>query len=828
MPLNRTKIQQQAEKHVAAGKIEAAVEQYKKLVDDNPRDLGTLNKIGDLYVRLNRKVEAIGTFHRIAEIYAEDGFFLKAIAIYKKITKIDPASIEIMQRLAELYSRQGLKTEARSQYVAVAQAHVKRGRPQEAIQCYEALAAMEPESIQHRMALAELKAKCGMHTEAAGTLLALGIELEKKGNSKESSRIYELAFKTSQGDPGVAERLGMALIGSGQHERAIEIAEKILAGHPDSGAMMEVRGLALEAAGRKEEAEVALKLSLDSDPERCGALVALARLLADRGAPDDAVETLSGGMEIITDGGKVQDAAQVLESLLAENPSYRPGLEALYRMHSLSGDTRAAVEAGKQLVEASLSGGHRNEALAVARRLVEMEPGVGEHAERVARIEAADESPEAGEEPEVTGEVETDIVDVVDLDAGVEAEPEPPVPEAPVPAAEAEIEIEEEVVEGFEPELPAVPPEVAPVERSLTSEDEEFIAERVTEADVFIKYGLTDRAIEQLAAIAQRFPWHITTRARLRELYLEEGNRPRAAVEAAEIGKVRLQEGDREGAAAALEDARKIDTACPAIASLQAMLSGGTMDASEFSASVMPSSDTPAGEQDSLEIEEEPASLAEEPEAAAVARDESEEDSVPMAAVPAEAPPEGMEEDPFDLAAALDVSLFGGEAPGEAGEGDAVVEELEATPEAHSLDEIVSAFKKGIEKQVGAEDFETHYNLGIAYKEMGLVDEAIAEFQFAAKSDSLLASCCSMLGMCFREKGMNPIAVKWYRRGLDSVAGSGQEEELNGLRYDLAEVLEAMGEIQQARDLLTEVYGVNSRYRDVADRMKALEARLHS
>jgi hypothetical protein len=91
----------------------------------------------------------------------------------------------------------------------------------------------------------------------------------------------------------------------------------------------------------------------------------------------------------------------------------------------------------------------------------------------------------------------------------------------------------------------------------------------------------------------------------------------------------------------------------------------------------------------------------------------------------------------------------------------------------------------------------------------------------------MLVSCCSMLGMCFREKGMQSIAVKWYRKGLDAVASDGgtdgQEEQLNGLRYDLAEVLQQMGEVQQARDLLTEVYGVNSRYRDVAERMKALE-----
>jgi tetratricopeptide (TPR) repeat protein len=138
------------------------------------------------------------------------------------------------------------------------------------------------------------------------------------------------------------------------------------------------------------------------------------------------------------------------------------------------------------------------------------------------------------------------------------------------------------------------------------------------------------------------------------------------------------------------------------------------------------------------------------------------------------------------------------------------------------LDAVFRAFKKGVEKQLGAEDYDTRYNLGIAYKEMGLLDEAIAEFQIAAKDEARLWECCSMLGLCFVEKGMHDIAIKWFERGL-SLPGQ-DEEAYCGLRYDLAHAHETIGDIERAVDLYRDIYRVDARFRDVRDRLRALQA----
>jgi tetratricopeptide (TPR) repeat protein len=124
------------------------------------------------------------------------------------------------------------------------------------------------------------------------------------------------------------------------------------------------------------------------------------------------------------------------------------------------------------------------------------------------------------------------------------------------------------------------------------------------------------------------------------------------------------------------------------------------------------------------------------------------------------------------------------------------------------------------------EDLETHYNLGIAYREMGLLDEAIGEFQKVAKAVQqgkpfrYAMNCATLLAVAFREKGEPKIASLWYERAL-VVPGLDQETIL-ALRYDLGISLEMAGESDAALDCFRQVYAMNIDYRDVADRIATL------
>jgi tetratricopeptide (TPR) repeat protein len=140
------------------------------------------------------------------------------------------------------------------------------------------------------------------------------------------------------------------------------------------------------------------------------------------------------------------------------------------------------------------------------------------------------------------------------------------------------------------------------------------------------------------------------------------------------------------------------------------------------------------------------------------------------------------------------------------------------------LADIFKEFKKGVDKQLGKEDYDTRYNLGIAYKEMGLTDEAIGEFQYASKDPSKFLQCCILLGACFTEKGMPELSIGWYEKGLQ--APDLTDEDRLALIYEIAVCREAMGDDQGALKQLVAIYGQDARYRDVAARVARLKQKV--
>jgi tetratricopeptide (TPR) repeat protein len=125
------------------------------------------------------------------------------------------------------------------------------------------------------------------------------------------------------------------------------------------------------------------------------------------------------------------------------------------------------------------------------------------------------------------------------------------------------------------------------------------------------------------------------------------------------------------------------------------------------------------------------------------------------------------------------------------------------------------------------DDPETHYNLGVAFREMGLLDEAIGEFQKVVKGAGKgkfpenFLQACSLLAICFMEKKMPAIAVKWYSRALETPGLD--DEAAMALQYDLGLAYEQAGDSRNALERFTEVYSQNIDFRDVADKIRELQ-----
>jgi tetratricopeptide (TPR) repeat protein len=147
------------------------------------------------------------------------------------------------------------------------------------------------------------------------------------------------------------------------------------------------------------------------------------------------------------------------------------------------------------------------------------------------------------------------------------------------------------------------------------------------------------------------------------------------------------------------------------------------------------------------------------------------------------------------------------------------------------LAEIFEEYRVSAESDTtGNGDYETHYNLGLAYQEMDLFEEALEEFQMAISlvsaddGSTRYLQCCNLLGHCFMQKGVPQLAVKWFDKGLSSPNTS--DDERQALRFDLAAAYEQAGDLNQAKNIFTEIYGVNVSYRGVNERLKSLESRM--
>ena len=133
-----------------------------------------------------------------------------------------------------------------------------------------------------------------------------------------------------------------------------------------------------------------------------------------------------------------------------------------------------------------------------------------------------------------------------------------------------------------------------------------------------------------------------------------------------------------------------------------------------------------------------------------------------------------------------------------------------------SLSEIFQEFQEGLKEQLGEEDFETHYNLGIAYKEMGLLKEALGEFVLSEKSQDRKLDSLSMIALCFRDMGREEEAAAKIEEGL-ALAEKGSDKE-KGLLYDLADLYSHHGREADASMMFDRLFAMDPSYRDVSSR----------
>src|SRR5438067_933029 len=726
MPFDKEKTLRAAERYLEMGKIPAAVKEYCQLVEHEPNDFTTLNILGDLHVRVGNGAAAVLCFRRIADHYRDQEFALKAIAMFKKIDRLQPNDLEIATNLADLYAQQDLVVEARSHYLVVADAHAKSGNTQAGLEVLRKIADVDPQNTEVRIKLANGYLKEGMSREAAASFTEAGHRMLARNAVDEAVELFAKAVEVAPTDYDALSGLLAAHTARGTADEAAEIIAAAGADHPDDVELLSLLASAHLEAEDAERAEEAIRGLVDKDSSACARLLDVARLYLREDKLADAVRVVQSISEQMLAERNNQQLLDVVNELLASDADNVQALRILVRSYWWQRDVDNLKASLEQLAEAAQAAALVIDERYALTQLTRLVPDEQRYAERLSELGGAEEEAAAEVLPEsdVSPRAETSSMSHVhevnfetvrpDGDYQYEVVSEAESNETTEPSGKMEIE------RGFafEGRPNEVSVSVEPNGDAGENDDDRHSAIRTQElesVDFYIAQGYVDIAVDTLDLLERQFGSHPDIERRRRRL---NGEPDEASVDVVDEASVDFAHFD-------------------------------VVEANSIVAPVVENRSAP---------------------------------------LPVQIIDPGLAE---------------------------VFEEYRESAEADSN---------------GNGDYETHYNLGLAYQEMDLFEEALEEFQIAVglvspdDGSQRYLQCCNLLGHCFLKKNVPQLAIKWLTRGLDGPNLS--EDQRQALRFDLAAAYEQAGELNRAVDLFTEIYGNNVSYRGVNERLRSLQSRM--
>ncbi|MBS1766936.1 MAG: tetratricopeptide repeat protein [Acidobacteria bacterium] len=928
MAIDRVKVRKEAEKFQASGRLDKAIDCYRMLVDDDPKNLGLMNTLGDLMAQANRPAEAADVFRRLAIAYERDGFAPKATAILKKAVRSAPDDMDLMQRLADLYRQTGMIRDAVATHLQVAEAFQKKGLVKRALEEFGKVVDLDPKNLKNKIKLADLFNKEGMKDQAAAIYLEVAESLGMEGKAAEALQIVDRAKAMTTAPQLFLSQSRLAVMandyagasnalreGLKANARSVELLEAL--------AEIEIRGnnpdRALEALAQVPQlpekdlalCERALKQMVGAGRGEEGLRLfsPLGRELARRGMSDTVTRAVASAIK----EKPFVEAWMYLAEVAQQGGNANEQIYALQNAHQLAsqaGDSRAMELAKEQL--ASLGATPDDQPLS---KPASFQTSAG--------FQALGSAGASGEHTR-GGETEIDPLKRLKVDQFVKQG-----------EAFARSGSNDRAVEAYKQALTLDPANFTLIEAICTIHRQAGLLTRVQQqylqsAQTVHGLGKPKEATFLLDKAEQLFPG--STRIHRRTMGLPDYNAqapamqpvapasPAAPPAPAAIALpaaapltyspdaiIPLDLPDLDQAPAVGTPAGGFNPSAPTPApfALPPAMDAIPMPPPAMETMPLPPMVEPLGADDftmpPTPTVPSPMPPAMPPTAPVVALPDL--PPLPPAAmaptVPAPFTPEPFTPEPFtpepamamaagveipeklqDLLSDIDFQLdYGspeeakaeidaaleqfpghpelmgraakaeeklqklghgskaqalgeedfansffdltdvlGSALEDSGEGEEMHDATKVVDKVQSVDELFDAFRMGVEEQVKGDDYDTHYNLGIAYKEMMLLDPAIDEFKKVLRDPERTLECCSMLSICEQARGNMDEAIAWLQKGIQA-PGFPPEDSI-GLRYDLGDMYLQMGDRSAALQEFRAVHDLDPDYRDVAAKVQ--------
>jgi tetratricopeptide (TPR) repeat protein len=527
MAYNKSKYVEAAQKLLNQGKVAQAIAEYQQILKYEPRDQVTLMTIGELYIRQGETFQAIEYFERLAQLFVSDGFLTKAIAVYKRISKLAPEEIRPLEKLADLYVQQGVMSEARPLFLQLAELHLKNGKQPEAVALLKKLLLAEPDNLRIQIRLAELYQAMGQSAEALEGYVSAAQRALARGDQAECERLADKALQLNPKQLDALIIKARCHSSVGNVTQAAEILERVADLEKGGEPAELLLDLYLKSAKWEEATNLALKI-LSSDEKNFTATHKVTEALLESGQGERAMSLLSRIRIPMIDAGEHENVAHLLQGLAERMPGRLEPLEWLVDTFGRTSDSFRLPDALAHLGDALVANGKLDRAKETFQQLVDRDPENDS-----AKRKLNDVLRKMGEKPAESQA----IPEPVDLAESLQAE----LPKAPAAKVRAALHTEEA------PSVPAqaaAPNKPSLEEQELDEETQKFIAQSLTDVDLFASYGLTQKAIGLLEAILRRAPMHTPTLEKLLDFVLGAGDDRRTAELAAQLEHIHSSRGD--------------------------------------------------------------------------------------------------------------------------------------------------------------------------------------------------------------------------------------------------------------------------------------------
>jgi tetratricopeptide (TPR) repeat protein len=821
------KLKKKAAEFEAKKQMDKALDVYLEIVQmyedgsEGALDIPLYNRVGDMLLKAGDIPQAVSVWEKAVDHYTEGGFFNPAIAMCNKILRTSPGRTVIYYKLGKIHAEKGFKGDARQNFLEYASRQQKAGNLDDAFRALKEFAELVPEQYDVRLMLADQLVKASRKDEAIAQLQLGYTQASADGDERAAS---DLAAKMMEIDPSVEPlAAGRAELSGGGGLVFLDLDD---GSAPPAPTRSRLTPLSTKRASKAIEGLALLPT------EPLAAEKSASAAAKDVEAPRESlVESLveppaMPSREILAIKAATQDLLIEPTDLGADAPPPPRGSLMGLEVTNLAEDMPTSAELPMLDLEPTAAGDIE---------LLDLDAPSSDDLPLLDTTESIDlpfitEEPSFGSDApmlEVEGSLGGDLPLLSDEQtASIEFELTAPAftgtPDALLPSEE---------LAAFEVEAASADVEAVDGSEAI----EEASVARLDDAPV-TAHPSADELFERIAAMPEDFG----IRRQYAEAVLEQGDRETAMreLEAALAGFERQADLDTAGSIAeemvrlnpksihhhqkrvelAFRANDRVRLAEAYVELADALLADGqALKARVVYQRVLdikPEDLRAQAAIESIPVEEEPTapmppaphSTTMQPRPAAAA---------PAAPVP---PAPKVEEEYVSLGDWL-------REDDEPKNTRMIVEEQEPTgDEAADFADMLRKFKQGVSDNVEEEDHEAHYDLGVAYKEMGLLDEAIAEFQKALRGTKERTRTFEALGHCFVEKGQLPVAATILQRALAEPGV--RDESLIGVLYLLGAIAEDQKQFTDAEKHYERVFAVDIQFRDVGERLNAVEQRL--